>query len=264
MKKNKIFRTGIIIAALLASLTVTPVAYAATPDTTSQSGITTTIEKYNTLQNLYYNFTTGQTVDEVLDAVDKTNLYGNFFENDTILILAFNEKVALDEKEGEALEIHFDKNDKIISQTYVSASNLVAVLEQGNDSFYSELGFDKGLYIVTAASEAHTMNSKEGQLDFILELEKEVAKTATEQKAKPSTSKTQATAEAKKEVKEETTKVSPSTNNVRSTVYWVMNGDKYHARENCTTLKRSKKIYSSSIQEAINKGKTEPCSVCYR
>lgn len=264
MKKNKIFRTGIIIAALLASLTVTPVAYAATPDTTSQSGITTTIEKYNTLQNLYYNFTTGQTVEEVLDAVDQTNLYGNFFENDTILILAFNEKVALDEKEGEALEIHFNKNGKIISQTYLSASNLVAVLEQGNDSFYSELGFNKGLYLVTATSEAQTMDSKDGQLDFILELEKEVAKTTSEQKAKPSTTKTQSKTEAKKEVKEETAKVSPSTNNVRSTVYWVATGEVYHSTSDCTTLKRSKKIYSGSIQEAQSKNKNRPCNVCYR
>lgn len=43
------------------------------------------------------------------------------------------------------------------------------------------------------------------------------------------------------------------------TVYWVPSGKVYHYSENCSTLKRSKTIYSGTISES---GKSRACKVC--
>ncbi len=48
-----------------------------------------------------------------------------------------------------------------------------------------------------------------------------------------------------------------------STVYYTPNGRKYHSTSNCSTLKRSKTIYSTSQESARASGRT-PCKVCYR
>lgn len=45
-------------------------------------------------------------------------------------------------------------------------------------------------------------------------------------------------------------------------VYWVPNGKSYHSIEWCYTLSKSENIISGSIDEAIEKGKTDPCSKC--
>ena len=47
-----------------------------------------------------------------------------------------------------------------------------------------------------------------------------------------------------------------------TTVYYVPNGDKYHKTSRCTTLKRSKNIYSTTRDKARAAGR-QPCKVCY-
>ena len=47
-----------------------------------------------------------------------------------------------------------------------------------------------------------------------------------------------------------------------STVYYTPNGDKYHSRPNCPTLKRSKTIYSTTKSDAEASGRSA-CKVCY-
>lgn len=44
------------------------------------------------------------------------------------------------------------------------------------------------------------------------------------------------------------------------TVYWVASGEVYHSTRDCSTLKRSKTIYSGSISQS---GKSRPCKVCH-
>ena len=44
------------------------------------------------------------------------------------------------------------------------------------------------------------------------------------------------------------------------TVYWVPNGKVYHSTPNCSTLSRSKTIYSGTISES---GKSRGCKRCY-
>lgn len=44
-----------------------------------------------------------------------------------------------------------------------------------------------------------------------------------------------------------------------STVYWVPSGDVYHVSRNCRTLKRSRTVYSGTIEES---GKSRCCKVC--
>ena len=63
------------------------------------------------------------------------------------------------------------------------------------------------------------------------------------------------------------TPISNSNNNnsssqVQGTVYITPNGKSYHSTKNCTALKRSTTILSVSLQEAINKGKSDACNLC--
>ena len=53
----------------------------------------------------------------------------------------------------------------------------------------------------------------------------------------------------------------PKTAGSGEIVYWTSGGKSYHKRSNCTTLKRSKKIYSGTQAES---GKSDPCNVCCR
>lgn len=53
----------------------------------------------------------------------------------------------------------------------------------------------------------------------------------------------------------------PKTAGSGEIVYWTSGGKSYHKRSNCTTLKRSKKIYSGTQAES---GKIDPCNVCCR
>lgn len=43
-------------------------------------------------------------------------------------------------------------------------------------------------------------------------------------------------------------------------VYWVSSGEVYHSTDSCSTLKRSKNIYSGTISQS---GKSRPCKVCH-
>lgn len=45
-------------------------------------------------------------------------------------------------------------------------------------------------------------------------------------------------------------------------VYWTPGGKSYHFSITCPSLSRSKEIYYSTLQEAINAGKTDPCNNC--
>ncbi len=58
---------------------------------------------------------------------------------------------------------------------------------------------------------------------------------------------------------------SNNTNNTAnsSVVYYTPNGAKYHSTPDCTSLKRSKHVYSTSIGNAQASGRT-PCHICYR
>lgn len=46
------------------------------------------------------------------------------------------------------------------------------------------------------------------------------------------------------------------------TAYWTPNGKSYHFSITCPSLSRSKTIYSGTLQDAINAGKTDPCNNC--
>ena len=47
-----------------------------------------------------------------------------------------------------------------------------------------------------------------------------------------------------------------------SVVYWTESGTVYHFRDTCSTLKRSKKIFQGSIEEAILAQKERVCKTC--
>ena len=49
-----------------------------------------------------------------------------------------------------------------------------------------------------------------------------------------------------------------------SIVYVTPNGKSYHYSKDCTALKRSSSILSISLNEAINKGKSDPCNLCVK
>ena len=49
-----------------------------------------------------------------------------------------------------------------------------------------------------------------------------------------------------------------------SIVYVTPNGKSYHYSKDCTALKRSSSILSMSLNEAINKGKSDPCNLCVK
>lgn len=51
-----------------------------------------------------------------------------------------------------------------------------------------------------------------------------------------------------------------SSNSNEEIVYWVSSGEVYHSTDNCSTLKRSKNIYSGTISQS---GKSRPCKVCH-
>ena len=55
-----------------------------------------------------------------------------------------------------------------------------------------------------------------------------------------------------------------SSSQVQGTVYITPSGKSYHSTKNCTALKRSTKILSVSLQQAINQGKSDPCNLCAR
>lgn len=46
-------------------------------------------------------------------------------------------------------------------------------------------------------------------------------------------------------------------------VYFTEKGKSYHKSNKCSTLSRSKNILSDTLDNAINKGKTDPCDKCY-
>ncbi len=47
-----------------------------------------------------------------------------------------------------------------------------------------------------------------------------------------------------------------------STVYWTENGEVWHTRTSCSSLKRSKNLTSGSIEQAILAGKDRVCKRC--
>ena len=49
-----------------------------------------------------------------------------------------------------------------------------------------------------------------------------------------------------------------------SIVYVTPNGKSYHYSKDCTALKRSSSILGMSLNEAINKGKSDPCNLCVK
>lgn len=46
------------------------------------------------------------------------------------------------------------------------------------------------------------------------------------------------------------------------TAYWVPNGKSYHFRRSCPSLSRSDVVYSGTLQDALDAGKTDPCNNC--
>lgn len=57
----------------------------------------------------------------------------------------------------------------------------------------------------------------------------------------------------------------PNTPSIPSTggiYYWTASGKSYHSTSGCPTLKRSKNIYSGSLNDARNAGKFDPCNIC--
>lgn len=46
------------------------------------------------------------------------------------------------------------------------------------------------------------------------------------------------------------------------TAYWVPNGKSYHFRLSCPSLSRSDVVYSGTLQDALDAGKTDPCNNC--
>jgi len=52
--------------------------------------------------------------------------------------------------------------------------------------------------------------------------------------------------------------------NLGKIVYWTPNGKSYHYSKNCKTLRRSKLIMQGSLNEAMQKGKKDPCNICVK
>ncbi len=50
----------------------------------------------------------------------------------------------------------------------------------------------------------------------------------------------------------------------KSSVYWTPNGKSYHTTKSCPSLARSKKINNTTLKQAIEKGKTDPCNRCVK
>ena len=48
----------------------------------------------------------------------------------------------------------------------------------------------------------------------------------------------------------------------KSTVYWAKGGSVWHTHRDCGSLKKSKEIFSGSVEEAKEEGKTKLCSYC--
>ena len=46
--------------------------------------------------------------------------------------------------------------------------------------------------------------------------------------------------------------------------YWTPNGKSYHSTPNCRSLARSRTIYSGTLSDAKQSGKTDPCNNCIR
>ena len=58
------------------------------------------------------------------------------------------------------------------------------------------------------------------------------------------------------------TPASTQQQNTSQTVYITETGKKYHSRSSCSGLSRAKAIYTSTLQNAKNRG-LGPCSKCY-
>ena len=63
------------------------------------------------------------------------------------------------------------------------------------------------------------------------------------------------------EVNKETSNIEVSDENI---VYFTEKGKSYHKTKDCTALSRSKNILSDTLENAINKGKSDPCDKCYK
>jgi competence protein ComEC len=80
---------------------------------------------------------------------------------------------------------------------------------------------------------------------------------------KPTPSKSNDNTNQNKTSKRDTSsKSTGSTKNQSKIVYWTQNGKSYHYDRNCQTLKRSKKILSGTLSDAISAGKKDPCDKC--
>ncbi len=91
----------------------------------------------------------------------------------------------------------------------------------------------------------------------------EEARIRAEQEAKKKAeeeARIKAEQEAKKKAEEEAKAAASQEQNTSATVYWVPNGEVYHSTPDCSTLKRSKNIYSGTVSES---GKSRPCKVCH-
>lgn len=49
---------------------------------------------------------------------------------------------------------------------------------------------------------------------------------------------------------------------ISATVYWVKNGEVWHITDKCSSLSRSKKIFSGQISDAQASGKSRVCKIC--
>ena len=49
---------------------------------------------------------------------------------------------------------------------------------------------------------------------------------------------------------------------IENTVYWVSGGEVWHVTDKCSSLSRSKKILSGTVEDAVLAGKTRVCKKC--
>lgn len=134
-----------------------------------------------------------------------------------------------------------DKSSNINSQEQSSASS-----SDVSDSFSSTL-VSSAAITASASSKAAVSTP---------------TKSSAPATASPPASAAKQSPAAEAPTQQDIPKTDEITGPLSKTTYWTPKGKSYHFSSGCRTLSRSKTIYSGTLQEARDAGKTDPCNVC--